>query len=131
LNYKCKVKLRNNEGSQYRASSVDCNCCALREKCIKLGGVKKPGRTLYIVDKKYENNLSEEMKKKIDDPAYREIYSRRIQIIEPVFANICCWKAMDEFTLRTQEKVNTQWELYAIVHNISKCIKTLALKYRK
>jgi len=28
------------------------------------------------------------MRKKIDNPAYRELYSRLMQIIEPVFANM-------------------------------------------
>jgi hypothetical protein len=69
------------------------------------------------------------MKKKIDDPAYRELYSRRQQIIEPVFSDITYCKKMSRFTLRTQEKVNIQWQLYCIVHNIGKCVA--AIKKRK
>ena len=36
---------------------------------------------------------------------------------------------MDHFTFRGEEKVNLQWNLYCIVHNISKCIKSLRDKY--
>ena len=135
LKYKGKVKLRNNEGHKYQAQTSDCGQCPLMEKCITLKhrrakGSTKHARTLYIIDRKYSENLSEKMKKKIDDPAYRELYSRRQQIIEPVFANITYCKGMDRFTLRGEEKVNAQWQLYSIVHNIGKCIKPLNEKIR-
>jgi hypothetical protein len=83
---------------------------------------------LYIAYKKYEKNLSEEMREKIDDPVNRELYSRRMQIIEPVFSNITYCKGMDRFTLRTQKKVNIQWQLYCIARNIWKCIGALQKK---
>ena len=65
---------------------------------------------------------------KIDDPVYREIYSRRMQIVEPIFANMTYFKGMDKFTYRGLKKVNTQWTLYAIVHNIWKIMKALGEK---
>jgi hypothetical protein len=49
------------------------------------------------------------MREKIDEPVNRELYSRRMQIIEPVFSNITYCKGMDRFMLRTQKKVNIQW----------------------
>jgi hypothetical protein len=45
---------------------------------------------------------------------------RRLAIVEPVFANICIQKRLDRFTLRTKAKVEVQWRLFALVHNISK-----------
>ena len=69
------------------------------------------------------------MRDKIDNPAYREIYSRRQQIIEPVFSDITYCKGMNRFTLRTEKKVNIQWKLYCTVHNIGKCIRPLGMKY--
>ena len=136
LKYKGKMTLRNNEGYKYQASSSDCVQCPLMEKCITLKHRKakksiKHARSLYIIERKYAENLSEKMKKKIDDPAYRELYSRRQQIIEPVFANITYCKGMDRFTLRGEEKVNAQWLLYSIVHNIGKCIRPIEEKIRK
>ncbi len=38
----------------------------------------------------------------------------------PVFGNITGNKNMNYFTLRTKKKVNIQWNLYSIVHNIEK-----------
>jgi transposase len=128
LAYKGKIKLRNNEGEKYQATASDCGRCRLIEKCIN---VKKHARTLYIVAQKYAENLSGKMKRKIDDPAYREIYSRRQQIIEPVFSDITYCKGMDRFTLRTQKKVNIQWQLYCMVHNIGKCRGVLMKRHKR
>jgi hypothetical protein len=47
----------------------------------------------------------------------REIYSRRMGSVEPVFANIQS-KGMRRFTLRGQKKVSAQWKLFTMVHNI-------------
>ena len=133
LEYKNDAALRNNTGRKYQAKIKDCGNCPLVEECIKKRSGKKSKRTLYIANKKYEKNLSEEMREKIDDPVNRELYSRRMQIIEPVFADMTYCKGMDRFTLRTQKKVNIQWQLFCIVHNLWKCMKPLGrkLKIRK
>jgi hypothetical protein len=62
------------------------------------------------------------MRKKIDETKYRVLYGRRMQIIEPCFSDMSYSKGMDRFSLRTKIKVNIQWLLYCIVHNIGKCI---------
>jgi hypothetical protein len=60
------------------------------------------------------------MKDKIDTPQGRAIYSRRLGTVEPVFANIGARKGMNRSTLRGTRKVNIQWKLYCIVHNLEK-----------
>jgi len=134
LAYKGEVKLRNNEGEKYQAMASDCSQCPLIEKCINIKRKdgkesKKHSRTLYIAARKHKENLSEKMKEKIDNPAYRELYSRRQQIIEPTFSDITYCKGMNRFTLRGTEKVDIQWKLYCIVHNIWKCIRPLMKKH--
>jgi hypothetical protein len=42
--------------------------------------------------------------------------------IEPVFANIKTQKRLDRFTLWGKLKVNVQWQLYCIIHNIKKIV---------
>ena len=59
------------------------------------------------------------MKAKIDSPSGRMHYSR-LGTVEPPFANLRYYKGLDRFTLRGQRKVNGQWKLYALVHNIEK-----------
>jgi len=128
LEYKGEVDLRNNSGKRYQAKRASCKNCSLIDKCISKRTAKNPVRTIYIGNKKYKENLSEKMRKKIDNPVYRELYSRRMQIIEPVFSDITYCKGMNRFTLRGKKKVDIQWKLYCIVHNIGKCIKSLAQK---
>ena len=60
------------------------------------------------------------MKAKIDSEQGKKTYARRLAIVEPVFANICVHKHMDRFTLRSKRKVDVQWRLFALVHNIGK-----------
>jgi hypothetical protein len=60
------------------------------------------------------------MKRALDSPRGRELYGRRIGIVEPVFANLRHNKRLTRFTLRGQRKVDTQWKLYCMVHNIEK-----------
>jgi hypothetical protein len=60
------------------------------------------------------------MKHKIDTEQGRHYYSRRLGIVEPVFANIRSTLGLDRFSVRGTRKVNNQWLLYAMVHNIGK-----------
>jgi len=131
LPYKCEIefKTRGTRGKQYRSKKSVCSVCTMKGKCINRNEGKGEFRALLILQRQYKENLSEKMRKKIDNPAYRELYSRRMQIIEPVFANMTYCKGMDRFTMRTQKKVNIQWQLFTIVHNIWKCMKPLSLQY--
>jgi len=48
------------------------------------------------------------MMQKIDTTEGKDMYSRRMGIVEPVFANIRAMKKMNYLTLRTKVKVNIQ-----------------------
>ena len=110
----------------YRASVTDCCLCPCNEKCM--GYKKKPpkrprGRTLFISESNELGSFCQSMREKLHEQEYQDQYAYRIQIIEPVFANIACSKGLDRFTLRGAMKVNGQWLLYCIVHNLGKCLK--------
>jgi hypothetical protein len=59
------------------------------------------------------------MRWKFVTPFGRELYSRRVRTVEPVFANIQN-KDMRRFTLRVQKKVSAQWRRFTMVYNIEK-----------
>lgn len=67
-----------------------------------------PRRLLSIEVVSQSASLIERMKAKIDAPQGRQIYARRLAIVEPVFANIRIQKRLDRFTLRTKAKVDVQ-----------------------
>jgi len=102
----------------YCARQEDCASCRLRSSC--LSGPSTPRRYLSVRVNGKKPNLIDEMKAKIDTPQGKQIYARRLAIVEPVFANICVQKRLDRFTLRTKAKVDVQWRLFALVHNIGK-----------
>jgi hypothetical protein len=95
--------------------------CGLRDRCLR-----HPERTatrqvaFFFKEQRSPLRYTERMKQAIDSQLGRELYSRRIATVEPVFANLRHNKRLDRFTLRTQRKVNVQWTLYCLVHNIEK-----------
>jgi transposase len=117
LKYSVHQKFNNTEGRKYISKKSQCGSCSIREKCVK--SEKTRYRTLYVIEKFFNRNYCDEMKSKIDTEEGRDIYSRRMGIIEPVFGNIKN-KGLDKFSLRTKVKVNIQWVLFSIIHNICK-----------
>jgi translation elongation factor EF-1alpha len=65
-------------------------------------------------------NLKRKMQEKFETVERRDKYAGRIQIMEPVFADIRYCKELNRFTLRGKDKVNIQWLLFCIVHNLCK-----------
>jgi hypothetical protein len=63
------------------------------------------------------------MRERIDSELGRQQYGRRFATVEPVFANLRHNKRLSRFTLRGQRKVDGQWKLFALVHNIEKWTK--------
>jgi hypothetical protein len=108
----------------YTAKAVDCNACKLSSQCLK--GSLKPndgrGRqvTRFEPKPKDPNHPSERMRQAIDSPKGRQLYSQRIGTVEPVFGNIRHNKRLSRLNHRGRAKVNTQWNLYCMVHNIEK-----------
>jgi len=104
----------------YYADAKDCMACSERQGCISKKGNRGKKKILMIPTGSEGRNYSKEMAAKIDTDRGREVYPHRIKIVEPVFANIRTQKRLDHFTLRGKIKVNIQWLLYCMVHNIEK-----------
>lgn len=106
---------------KFTGAKQDCMPCHLREQCLRLPG-KTSVRQVAIFYKAQASPLkyTEAMKQRIDSPAGRAMYGRRIATVEPVFGNLRYNKRLNRFTLRGQRKVDTQWKLYCLVHNIEK-----------
>ncbi len=115
------VKIRGFFGVKFRGAQSTCGPCALRHRCLRdpVNTQTKQvtiflGRTDKLRDKPIEA-----MKRKFDTLFGRYIYNKRIAIVEPVFGNLKN-KGLRRFTLRGKTKVDTQWKLFALVHNIEK-----------
>ena len=112
----------------YTAKATDCESCPCKKQCLK--GPMKPndarGRQVTRFEPKPKDNTnpSERMRQAIDSPRGRQLYSQRFGTVEPVFANIRHNKRLTRLNHRGRAKVNTQWNLYCMVHNIEKLAKT-------
>jgi transposase len=91
---------------KFRAPASACADCTLRAKCLRTR-IETASHT-------------QRMRERIDSPTGRERYGRRFATVEPVFANLRHNKRLNRFTLRGQRKVDGQWKLFALVHNIEK-----------
>lgn len=106
--------------TSYRAPKRACTGCHLRSKCMRNPAGRS--RQVRLFHGRRPGSLTDAMKQKIDTPEGRAKYSKRLGIVEPVFGNIRAQKRMDRFTLRGRPKVNIQWRLYCMVHNIEKIL---------
>ena len=124
---KLQVKKYERDRNIYRryvAGAEDCKACSLKDTCLYRKNATR--RSLNVPIGAAENNFSKAMLEKVDSEKGRKIYPQRMAIVEPVFANIRATKRMDRFTLRGKIKVNIQWMLYCMVHNIEKIMNFAA-----
>jgi transposase len=112
-------------GDRFRAADSTCRSCPLRTNCLR-HPEKDAGRQVTFFRGKAADapeSATARMKRRIDSPEGRRRYGRRFAVVEPVFANLRHNKRLNRFTLRGRRKVDTQWKLYCLVHNIEKLMR--------
>jgi transposase len=114
-------QIENNLYRRYEAEEADCRSCPLREQCLHPPETRR--KHLAILIRTAKETRSQKMSAKIDTPEAREIYGQRLASVEPVFGNLRAQKRLDRFTLRGKIKVNIQWMLYCMVHNMEKILQ--------
>lgn len=116
------VNIRGYLANKFKGAKRDCLPCPLRHHCLKFPD-KTQTRQVAFFHGRVDNNryvYTQKMKQKIDSPEGKAIYNQRLGTVEPVFGNITCNKGLNRFTLRGKTKVNAQWLLYSLVHNMGK-----------
>ena len=114
--------LNNFQAFQFKGTKSACLSCKLRSKCLRHPERTPVRQVAYLVGRseKGKSTFTQKMKHKIDSPVGRMLYSLRLAIAEPPFAHIRSAIGLKRFTLRGRFKVDTQWKLFCIVHNIKK-----------
>ena len=103
-----------------------CRACHLKSSCLRNPDSpntrKGHGRQVSFIVKRAARgpNYTDWMKQRVDSAAGKHIYSQRMSVVEPVFANIGTNKGLTRFSLRGRRKVQGQWQLYCLIHNIEK-----------
>jgi len=114
------VTISGRSGIKFTAPKSACNDCHLRARCLRSEGQKSPRQVVFFRDPTPTSTTIERMKTKIDSLVGRMVYSKRLGTVEPPFGNLRFHKGLDRFTLRGRDKVDGQWKLFALVHNIEK-----------
>ena len=106
----------------FRGAKRDCAPCALRARCLRTPDTTVTRQVAFFRGRAADAPVTQtaRMKAAIDAPAGRAQYAQRFGAVEPVFANVRYNKGLDRFTLRGRRKVDGQWKLFCLVHNIEK-----------
>ncbi len=110
-------------GEHFQGSPRDCAPCALRTQCLRTPETTVSRNVAFFrgrEDAVETETHTMRMQQRLDTPEGREQYGHRFATVEPVFANLRYNKRLDRFTLRRRTKVNGQWLLFCLVHNIEK-----------
>jgi len=106
---------------RFKAPKSAGRACALRRKCLKYPERTGQRQVAFFIGRaaKVAQRAMDVMREKFDSAVGRLIYAKRIGTVEPVFGNHQN-KGMRRFTLRGKPKVDVQWKLFMLVHNIEK-----------
>jgi transposase len=114
-------------GEQFRGAKRDCVPCPLRARCLRHPERTATRQVMFFTGRVARpqqapprDTPTARMKLRIDTPEGRAQYAARFGIVEPVFGNLCYNKGLARFTLRGRTKVDAQWKLFCLVHNIEK-----------
>jgi len=103
---------------------LQCRSCDLKARCMKNPASadhrKGQGRQVSFEASTKKPTHTDWMKHRVDSVKGKQIYSHRMSVVEPVFANIGSQKKLNRFSLRGKAKVDSQWKLYCMVHNLEK-----------
>lgn len=107
---------------KFQGAQRDCVPCPQRERCLRTPEKTKTRQVSFFRGKADTAQVSytEIMRRAIDSERGRALYGQRFATVEPVFGNLRHNKGLNRFTLRGRKKVDTQWKLFCMVHNIEK-----------
>lgn len=115
------INVKGYLANKFKGTKRDCLPCPWRSRCLRFPDKSQVRQVAFFHGRadQQKYTFTQRMKEKIDHPLGRLIYNRRLGTVEPVFGNHRN-HGRDRFTLRGKIKVNIQWLLYSIVHNMGK-----------
>ena len=119
----------NNNKAYFVGKVSKCRECKLKSQCMRNPKTADQpsgmGRQVSFILKKNDKSpkFTDWMKHRVDSDEGKQIYSHRMSVVEPVFGNIGTNKRLNRFSLRSRSKVQGQWQMYCMVHNIEKLAK--------
>jgi hypothetical protein len=116
------VTVKNFKAIKFKGPQSACLPCELRSQCLRHPDRTDIRQVAFFTGRSAtgKERFTEKMKRKIDTTIGRAIYGMRLAVSEPPFAHIRSILGLDRFSLRGKRKVNIQWNLFCIVHNLKK-----------
>ncbi|WP_164668300.1 IS1182 family transposase [Virgibacillus doumboii] len=113
-----KIKYKNNEKkpTQWIYECQACPECPFQRECVKAKS-KSGKRTMTRTE---ADPVRESMRTKVQSDEGKAIYKQRKAIVEPVFGQIKECQGFRQFHLRGKDKVEGEFELLALSHNLRK-----------
>ncbi len=106
---------------KFRGAERDCVPCAWRGRCLRKPDTTKTRQVAFFQGKRLgQESHTGRMKVKIDSDVGQRMIAARFATVEPVFGNLRHNQRLTRFTLRGRAKVDGQWKLYCLMHNIEK-----------
>lgn len=107
---------------KFQGAQRDCVPCSHRDRCLRTPEKTRTRQVAFFHGKAVNaaESYTDKMKQRIDSPEGRIRCGGRFATVEPVFGNVRYNKGLDRFTLRGKTKVDGQWKLFCLVHNIEK-----------
>ena len=109
-------------GAQFRGVKRDCVPCAHRSRCLRTPDPTAARQVMFFAGRAphLPETHARQMQRRLDTAEGRAQYGRRFATVEPVCATLRHNNGLARFTLRGRAKVDGQWKLYCLVHNIEK-----------
>ena len=114
LYFFCNTEQKGVKGKRYISS--DCSNCSAQEQCLSKSNKSKK-RNIHIYE---TDDFVCKMREKLKSDEGRERYKIRLKTVEPPFGNIKYNLGFRQFSLREQKKVQGEFNLMCIAHNLKK-----------
>ena len=108
---------------KFIGAQQDCVPCERREELLRKPDTRKTRQVSVFQCKRRGPSETDNMKIRIDSGTGRYMITRRFATVQPVFGNLRGNKSINRFTLRGKAKVDGQWKLYCVMHNIEKLVR--------
>lgn len=107
----------------FEGKLTDCRDCPIKNECMRNpppANLRDGHGRQVSITYHTRQSATQWMQKRVDSKLGKKIYGHRMSVVEPVFGNIGTNKGLNRFSLRGKEKVQGQWRLFCLVHNIEK-----------
>ena len=107
---------------KFQGLTQSCLPCQWRAQCLRTPDKTQTRQVAFVQGKVISDqpDALQLMRQRIDSDEGKRMITRRFATVEPVFGNLRYNKRLSRFTLRSKAKVDGQFKLYAMMHNIEK-----------